>query len=126
MEKKKLQIEANAKMDFNRDKNINFGGVVAMITPDIDKEFWAIRVKVHEEQAVVAFPKFYTMGIGFQDESDWNTNLPYTCGAEEIYKHIKCNRKYKSIPVEDCIKAIKMIRAFIKKHKLVKFFYPEG
>ncbi len=126
MAKTKLQIEVNANLDLNQDIQIAIGKIHGIMTPPIDKEFWAVRIKVHEKQAVVAFPKFYTMGIGFQiEDDDWNTNLPYGCKTEEIYNHIKCNKGYKEIADEDCIKAIKMIKAFIKKHDLVKFFYPK-
>ena len=67
-------------------------GGTLMITPPIDEEYWLFRVPVSAKQAVVAFPKFCTLGIGFQvEEQDWNTNLPYTCEAEEIANHIKEN-----------------------------------
>jgi hypothetical protein len=84
------------------------GGVI-MITPDLDEDYWAYRVIVGEHQAVIGFPKFNTIGIGFAVEDDWNTNLPYTSGAETIWKHIRRNKGDDSIPDAWCIKAITMI-----------------
>lgn len=67
-------------------------------------------VKMFAEQAIIAFPKFGGIAISFLEEEDWNTNLPYRCKAEEIYDHIKCNKKYKEIKKKDCIKAIEKIQ----------------
>ena len=91
------------------------GGSVLMMTPAIDAEYWAYRVKLHQDQAIIGFPKFGTIGIGFTQEEDWNTNLPYTCEAEEIYNHIKHNKKYDEITKEQVIEAIGMIREQAKK-----------
>jgi hypothetical protein len=81
-----------------------------MITPPIDEDYWSYRVKLSESQAIVGFPKFSTIGIGFAQEEDWNTNLPYTCGTEEIYDHIAHNKGDESITREDCITAIRMVQ----------------
>lgn len=83
---------------------------LAMKTPNIDEGYWLFRVAVSDEQAIVAFPKFMTFGIGFQKEKDWNTNAPYTRDAEIIYNHIKHNKCNKNIRKEKCIKAINMIQ----------------
>jgi hypothetical protein len=83
----------------------------AMITPPISEGYWTYRVRVGETQAIVGFPKFNTIGIGFAVEEDWNTNLPYTCGTEEIYEHIEHNKGDDSISREDCLRAIEMVRA---------------
>lgn len=81
------------------------------ITPAIKPEFWHWRVQVGEKQASAAFPKFFTIGCGFQyEEADWNTNLPIGCESEKIYQHIKCNRGEKGIKKADCIRAIDMLR----------------
>lgn len=92
-------------------------GGALLITPPIDENYWLLRVKVSEKQAVVAFPKFMTIGIGFAvEEEDWNTNLPYTSDAHELYRHIAKNKG--SEPTEeDCIAAIKMLQAGIAKLK---------
>src|SRR6266446_5111070 len=76
---------------------------ILMVTPPLDENYWAYRVKLKHGQAVVAFPKFGTIGCGFAKETDWNTNLPISCPAEEIYNHIKRNKKYKDISKEQCI-----------------------
>jgi hypothetical protein len=65
------------------------------------------------DQAVVAFPKFGLIAIGFQREKDWNTNLPSSLSAEEIYNHIKHN-KTDTPKEEDCLGAIRMIQEHIK------------
>lgn len=93
------------------------GGIVVSVTPPLDGEYWAARVPIDERQAVVCFPKFGTIGIGFQHEDhDWNTNLPYRVSAEDIYEHIKVNknRKGKRCRVERAtiIEAIEILRQF--------------
>lgn len=71
-------------------------------------------VKMFKEQAIIAFPKFGGIAISFLVEEDWNTNLPYQCKSEEIYNHIKCNKKYKEIKKKDCIVAIEKIQTACK------------
>ncbi|WKW87095.1 hypothetical protein SEA_NICOLE72_58 [Microbacterium phage Nicole72] len=68
------------------------GPTVVMLTPPINSDYWAYRVRVADGQAVVGFGKFGTIGIGFAEEEDWNTNLPYTSDAESIRRHIWHNR----------------------------------
>ncbi len=85
-----------------------------MLTPPIDEDYWLYRVKLGADQAIVAFPKFGIIGIGFASEEDWNTNLPYRCSAEEIYDHIAHNKGDESISREDCIEAIRMIQERIQ------------
>jgi hypothetical protein len=89
----------------------------AMIAPIIDEDYWSYRVKVSEGQGVVGFPKFFTIGIGFAEEEDWNTNLPYTCEPEKIFHHIAHNKGNDSIPDERVIEAIKMIQAAAAEDK---------
>jgi hypothetical protein len=84
---------------------------VVEITPPIDEEYWAYRVRLSEKQAIVGFPKFGTIGIGFAvEDDDWNTNLPYTCAAEDIRDHIACNKGDEAISDEDVLQAIEMVR----------------
>jgi len=87
-----------------------------MVTPDIDENYWSFRVKVSENQAVVAFPKFGTVGIGFHKEEDWNTNLPFDCEDKEIYNHIKHNAGEK-IPKKRVVEAIRILKFAIKNMK---------
>lgn len=91
------------------------GGV--SITPPIDEAYWSYRVKLTDTQAIVGFPKFFTVGIGFAVEEDWNTNFPYTCSAEEIYEHIKHNAGDDAITREDCLAAIRMIQEAVTAEK---------
>lgn len=82
-----------------------------LLTPPVGADYWSYRVRVADEQAVIGFPKFDTVGIGFAIEDDWNTNLPYTSSAEEIYEHIEHNRGSEAITREDCLAAIRLIQA---------------
>jgi hypothetical protein len=86
------------------------GDTALMMTPPISDDYWEYRVMVGEGQAIVGFPKFMTIGIGFAVEDDWNTNLPFTCEAEEIWKHIRHNKGNDSIPDEWCIEAIRLVQ----------------
>lgn len=89
-------------------------GVKAMVTPNIDKDYWMMRVPVSQKQAIVCFEKFMTIGIGFQvEDADWNTNLPWLCDAEKIYDHIKVNKGQKHITRQKCIAAIKLLQSAI-------------
>ncbi|MEU0937664.1 hypothetical protein [Embleya sp. NPDC005971] len=81
------------------------------LTPLITEDYWMFRVRLSPSQAIVAFPKFGTIGIGFAvEESSWNTNLPYTCETERIYEHIARNKGDESITCEDCVAAIRLIQ----------------
>lgn len=86
------------------------GGMV-LATPDIDEDYWSYRVRLTETQAVVGFPKFSTIGIGFAVEEDWNTNLPYVCETVEIRTHIFHNAGDPEITEEMVDAAIDLIRA---------------
>lgn len=86
------------------------GNTRVMVTPPIDEDYWVVRVRLSKQQAIVAFPKFGTFGVGFQVEDDWNTNLLYTCSAEEIFDHISHNKGDDSISDESYIEAIRLIQ----------------
>jgi hypothetical protein len=94
------------------DKTLHAGPVT--VTPMIDEGYWAYRVRLSETQAIVAFPKFFTIGVGFAQEEDWNTNLPYTCETDEIWQHIRHNKADDGISDEDCVAAIRLIQDAIK------------
>ena len=113
MKKRKLKLEINQKLVRSND-TFKVGGGTIMMTPSIDEDYWTVRVPLTKTQAIVGFPKFFTIGIGFAQEVDWNTNLPYQSEAEEIYNHIEHNKKFKTISKEDCIKAIKMIQVAVE------------
>ncbi len=82
-----------------------------MITPSVGEDYWSYRVRLTDRQAIIGFPKFNTIGIGFAvEDEDWNTNLPYTCGTEEIYEHIAHNAGDDLILRADCIEAIRLIQ----------------
>ena len=105
-----MQLEYNSKVV---PDNGNLGNGV-MITPPINADFWMMRVPLSERQAIVCFPKFCTVGIGFQHEEDWNTNLPYTRDARDIFEHIAHNKGDDSISDADCIAAIEALQTAIR------------
>lgn len=101
------------------DKQLVLRGdtVTLVLTPPIGGDYWLLRVPLTDSQAIIAFPKFFTIGIGFQVEADWNTNLPYTCSAKQIFDHIEHNRGDATISEEACIEAIEAIQAVIAQTK---------
>jgi hypothetical protein len=107
-----ITVECNSKELVHRDPAPNI-----LITPAITPDFWLYRVALTSKNAIVAFPKFGTIGIGFQNEEDWNTNLPYTCAAEEICDHIKHNAADRKITRPMIIEAIKAIQGVISQAK---------
>lgn len=91
------------------NKGILGGGV--MMTPPISEEYWYWRVKLGSgNQAILGFPKFTTIGVGFAEEEDWNTNLPFSVSAQAILDHIQHNKGDESIADADCLAAIEMVR----------------
>lgn len=103
-----LALERRGQEDRTKVLGNEHGSV--MLTPAIDEDYWEYRVKVSDEQAVVGFPKFNTIGIGFAVEEDWNTNLPYQSDTEQIFQHIARNKGDDSIPDDDVREAIRMIQ----------------
>ena len=109
-----MEVEFNKKF---KKTNTTFnlkGGGVAMVTPPLDEDYWIFRVKLFKDQAIVAFPKFMTFGVGFAiEDDDWNTNFPYTCTPTEICNHIWKNKKYEEITRQQVIEAIVAIQECI-------------
>jgi len=102
------------------DDTFVIGKSLAMITPPVGQDYWLFRVKLFKDQAIIGFPKFGTIGIGFAiEDEDWNTNPPYGYSPEQIYSHIKANKKYDEISKDACIEAIKLVikhsKAFMSK-----------
>jgi hypothetical protein len=89
------------------------------ITPHLGEDYWAYRVLLGERQAIIGFPKFFTIGIGFAVEENWNANLPYTCDADDIFLHIRCNKGDDSIPDADVVTAIRMVQDAIREDQAV-------
>jgi hypothetical protein len=115
MKNKELVVEISSKQFIEQELNLENKAFV-LVTPPINEDYWLFRVPLTEKQAIVAFPKFSTIGIGFQVEgADWNTNLPYGCPAEEIYEHIKENKGDNKITKQRCIKAIKLLQKIIQE-----------
>ena len=113
-----LTLEVNTAFQQADDTLVSEGGGRIgriMITPPLDEDYWLFRVKLSSSQSIVGFPKFATIGIGFARETDWNTNLPYTCDAEQIYAHIKHNKADEHLTDEECIKAIQLIQEEVRR-----------
>jgi hypothetical protein len=110
----KLQLETK----FQQDNSEVVPGV--MLTPNGSTDYWCYRVWVSEDQAVLGFPKFMTIGVGFMIEDDWNTNLPYTSETETIFGHIKHN-KGRTAKTADCLEAIRLIQEAAAKDKGVNW-----
>ena len=113
---KKLELEFRNEFKKKQD-SFKTGNLTIMMTPSLDDDYWVFRIVLHKEQALVAFPKFGTMGIGFTEEIDWNTNLPYFCEADYIAKHIWKNRKYKEITKKILIEAIEVLQKASEYYK---------
>jgi len=111
-----MKLEVNEKI-VDKTPILKGGGAYIMMTPTLGEDYWAFRVKLYKNQALLAFPKFGTIGIGFAQEEDWNINLPYAAPTEKIYNHIKHNKKYKQITKAQVIKAIKMLQKAAKEFK---------
>ena len=108
-----MQVEINANFVKAND-SMQIDSTLLVITPPLNEDYWLFRVKLFEDQAIVGFPKFGTIGIGFAQEEDWNTNLPYTCNTQQIYDHIKHNKQYEQITDEQGLEAIRLIQEAIK------------
>ena len=113
---KKLNLEYRNEFAKATD-TFKIGKGTVMMTPPIGEDYWVFRVKLHKDQSIIGFPKFGTIGIGFAQEEDWNTNLPFQSGAESIYDHIKCNKKYKQITKAMCIEALNILVKACKYYK---------
>ena len=110
-----LTVETSDKQFVEQKLGIAGSPYLVMVTPAIDENYWLFRVRLTDKQAIVGFPKFTTIGIGFQMEEDWNTNLPYSCSAEEIYNHIKHNKADPTITKARCIEALKLLQKTIQE-----------
>ncbi len=109
-----MEIQVNP--DFiDKQLVLSDGCTKIMMTPPISGDYWLLRVPLSANQAIVAFPKFMTIGIGFQQEEDWNTNLPYMIPAEQIFDHINHNKSDDTIHDADCIAAIRLIQEAIQE-----------
>ena len=101
------------------DKTTHYGNgqnqVGIMVSPPVDEDYWAFRVKLCKNQAVLGFPKFGMIGVGMALEENSNTNLPLRsedtplANANRIYSHIKDNKKYESITRQMIVDAIILI-----------------
>jgi hypothetical protein len=60
-----LQLETKDQVNKTAVAGIPGAAAAAvMLTPLIDEDYWAYRVQLSDEQAIVGFPKFGTVGIG--------------------------------------------------------------
>ncbi len=103
---KKLKLLVNDK---SKDTSRIPGTNLYVSNTNFD-DSWKYKVKLSQKQSIVGFKKFGTIGIGFLEEVDGNTNLPSSTSAEEIYNHIKVNKLDRKIKKETCIAAIRLIQ----------------
>lgn len=116
----KLQLERRGQPD----KTGAFGGkqVQALLSPPVDEDYWTYRVRLTDKQAVLGFPKFGTIGIGFAvEDTNSNTNLPYDCTTDEIAAHIMTNKGDESITTEEVLQAVRLIQDAAPKGKGVEW-----
>jgi hypothetical protein len=79
---------------------------------------WLYRVEVGGGQAVIGFPKFdVIVGVGFEREEDWNTNLPSSVPARDIFEHIRHNRGPATATDEEIVEAIEMVRRAVARDR---------
>jgi hypothetical protein len=114
-----LILEVNDRDLPNKGDLGIIGSSHVMMTPPIDEDYWYFRVRLNDSgQAIVGFPKFSGIGIGFaQEGEDWNCNLPFVCSAAKIYRHIAHNKGSIAIRSQDCIEAIELIREAARRFK---------
>lgn len=113
--KTKLLLEINPTLVKDKTVKMTMGKCQILVTPPIGEDYWLYRVKLCNYQAIIGFPKFCQVGIGFAQEEDWNTNLPTSCETKKIFEHIKHNKKYAEITDQDCIKAIEIIKEAVER-----------
>lgn len=105
-ERAQLRLEVREQPDLTAV----FGGGAVIMTPPVGEDYWLFRVQLSDRQAVIGFPKFGTIGIGFaEEEGSWNTNLPYRSGPAAIAAHIAENKGDDSIADSDVLRAIEMV-----------------
>lgn len=107
-----MQIEINPSFT-DKQPVLSDGKTTLLLTPPINGDYWLLRVPLSANQAIVAFPKFMTIGVGFQQEENWNTNLPYSQPAERIFEHISHNKADDAITDAECVAAIQLIQEAI-------------
>lgn len=72
---------------------------------------WLFRVDVGGGQAVIGFPKYTTIGVGFEQEPEsGNTNLPYTTPAKALLNHSWCNRGGMTATPEEALRAFELVQ----------------
>lgn len=114
-----LRVERRGQEDMTLI--IKTGVTTVIMTPPITDDYWMYRVIITDDQALQGFPKFFTVGIGFAIEDDWNCNLPFSSSAEYIRQHIWHNRG-PSIPdtpegVALVIRGIELIQEAVAQDK---------
>lgn len=105
-----MDLVLETRTEENGTPVIKADGMEVAFTPPIGEDYWSYRVRLSDKQAVVGFPKFSTIGIGFAVEKDWNTNLPYHVPVEKLFQHIKHNKGSRKIKDADVRRAIEMIQ----------------
>lgn len=105
-----MKLVLETRNQGNETLVIGDGGVA--LTPPASEDYWSHRVRLSDAQAVIGFPKYSTVGIGFAvEENSWSTNLPYSCPTDQILGHIIKNKgDDEEIAEADVREAILMIQ----------------
>jgi hypothetical protein len=113
-----LTLERKSQIDESPLVAAN-GQVIASITPRVgDDDYWAYRVGLTESQALLGFPKFGVVGIGFAvEDEDWNTNLPSSIDAEKILDHIWKNAGPTVTDKAVVLEAIQLIQRAVEEDR---------
>jgi hypothetical protein len=112
-----LHLEINDKC-IDKGTPVLLGkNTVFHFSPPLNEDYWIFRVMLHKDQAVVGFPKYSGIGIGFAQEEHYNVNLPYRCNAAMVYDHIEENKRYDEITKEQCIQAIHLIQEAAERYQ---------
>jgi hypothetical protein len=101
-------MELKLERKTQRDDTLQAGGLA--LSPRLGENYWVYRVRVGGGQAILGFPKFRTIAVGFAIEDyDHNTNLPFRCSTAVIWEHIRHNRGPATATVEEMKAAIELI-----------------
>lgn len=114
-----LVLQRRAQPDYTNVLEV--GESLVLLSPTVNEDYWEYRVGLSEGQAVVGFPKFGTIGIGFAvEETDWNTNLPFMLRTDEIVEHIWRNRGSSVRSRATVTEAVRLIQAAAFADRIVE------
>ena len=104
-----LKICVNTTSWASRQARARAAGFTNMVGDDYGDDRPMLFVPLGDDQALRAFPKFGTWGIGFEEEVSVNTNLPWKCESQQILDHIFDNSPT-PVDRDDCLNAIELLK----------------